>query len=474
MDVVGLTSSFLTVIGFGIQLYKDVKAFSDDTKGSCPSEIRKILVEVGSLNATLQTVVDLVNGVDTSPEEDARLTRQFGGPIDGCRDCIDGLKKLLSSTQMDLVANPSKKASPKQKAKLFLDAVKWAGSRKEKCEALLSSLAVHKHSLNLGLTALCSGDIKQIGADVREVKRDVKHVKSTVNTMQAQLDGEWPASPSESDPDTDRSFVATESAQDKVFEWLESHTTNPSSNNNDAEKLYDSTTCSWLTRSGEWNTWLLDDSQSRFLWINGYAGAGKTILAYSMIKHLRRLTGPFNESPNAQRKDCSYYYCYHGRNEDAAVPFLAWIVRRFCMTSRSVPFILNNMYRHKETPTTLKLLDCLDAILTQFAETYVVVDAVDESKPCKGLVDVLKTLGTDPRFGKLRVAVTSRRYAEIADVFQKHAIVVSMDQHPGVQADIQMYIKNMLGGEDYKKWDEWKPGLKETVGSAVLKSAKGM
>jgi hypothetical protein len=232
-----------------------------------------------------------------------------------------------------------------------------------------------------------------------------------------------------------------------------------------AGHLHEKNTGAWLTRSDEWKNWLTGAPKSRFLWVKGNPGTGKTVLAYSMINYVYGLT------KDHKSQAYSYYYCDHSRNQDETLPFLTWIVSQFCRASGGIPDILNKLHGSGHEPTPSQLLNCLDAVLTRFAEAYVVVDAIDEPKPPGNLLSVLAQLGADPRFGKLRLAVTSRSSQEIKEVFAKYCTVVSMDNNTAVEADIQAYIKTTLMGPKYSIWG---PQLQIKVATIVSQKANGL
>jgi hypothetical protein len=176
MDFVGLASSFVTLIGFSMQLYSNCKDYVAAVKGECPGALKLVLIEASSLKCTLEAIDDVLKLSETPKEERDRLALRIGEALKQCHHCLEELLRL--------VPQPLKDGKPRtsDKAKMYFDAFKW-GDRRKKMEAELEKLKTHKATLSLGLTAELSCDVKRIGADVAEVK-------SNVNTMQAKLDGE--------------------------------------------------------------------------------------------------------------------------------------------------------------------------------------------------------------------------------------------------------------------------------------------
>jgi hypothetical protein len=250
----------------------------------------------------------------------------------------------------------------------------------------------------------------------------------------------------------------------EVYKWLEQ--VNPSKNHNNARQLHKKATGQWLTHTNQWKNWIdgASDPKSRFLWLHGIPGAGKTILAYTMVDQVR------TRAKADTSQGFAFYYCYHGRNRDEAVPFLTWVICQLCRQSEFIPVILTELFRHGCEPTVEDLLDCLEAILTRFRHAYIVVDAIDESNPRKNIISVLSDLGSSKRFTKIRLAVTSREYQDIEHAFKPRSVAMSMS-NTGVRDDIRKYIELTLQDHQYASWDR---GLREAVASLVPEKADGM
>lgn len=194
------------------------------------------------------------------------------------------------------------------------------------------------------------------------------------------------------------------------------------------------------------------DGCRRLMWIYGLPGTGKTMLASFLIDYL--LDRPFISQPGLGQsaKGFSYYYCHQEHDRDEALPFLRWVVRDLCKQlvpststakhvadlfsprhqddmdsqaryssrrpDRSIPAQLYQMWQREQLSID-SLLECLQAVVGRFhsrhnKRVYIIVDAVDESKaPREKLLDVLTTVGTDPRFENVSLLMTSRQYQDV-------------------------------------------------------------
>ncbi|RBQ81222.1 hypothetical protein VDGD_21120 [Verticillium dahliae] len=74
---------------------------------------------------------------------------------------------------------------------------------------------------------------------------------------------------------------------------------------------------------------------------------------------------------------------------------------------------------------------------------YIVIDALDESKPRTELLRVLHKLGTEHKSQKLKIIATSRDYEDIDENMALFATSVDMS-NPFVEDDIKKFTFNEL------------------------------
>lgn len=129
------------------------------------------------------------------------------------------------------------------------------------------------------------------------------------------------------------------------------------------------------------------------------------------------------------------------------------------------------MYKYGGAPSLVELLQALEVMLDNFEITYVIVDAIDESKPRKDLLRVLRDLATDARFKKVQLLASSREYIDIEKVMEEFSISVSM-ANPFVEEDIRLHIRSNLQSDP--KFRRWPQELLDEVEAAVSKGAEGM
>lgn len=249
----------------------------------------------------------------------------------------------------------------------------------------------------------------------------------------------------------------------EVYTWVQS--TDPSSLHHRAYKQYEHGTCDWVLRLPEFVRWL--EGHRSCLWFHGIPGAGKTIL----IAHLIEYVSKYCESLDKPRVVEVYYYCYHGHNQDEAVPFLRWTISRLCRESQYVPQRLRRLYRRGGQPSLEDLLSVLEDILTEFDTVYIMLDAVDESFPREDLLRVLRDLATDMRFHKIQLLVTSREYVDIENILKTVSSSISMS-NAFVEHDIKVYVRSELSRNS--KFKHWSTLLIDEIVEALGSKAKGM
>lgn len=244
--------------------------------------------------------------------------------------------------------------------------------------------------------------------------------------------------------------------------WLER--TNPSSLHNAAVRKHEPHTSAWLKRSSEWHHWVSSSSADRLLWIYGIPGSGKPVLASFAIEELKALRNDVEGCIYA------YYYCHYSRNQDGSLPFLTWTISQACRQTGWLPNQLKRIRDWGCEPTIPELEQILETVLERVEMLYLVIDAVDESKPREELVRLLATMALDPRFRKISILATSRQYFDIERVFIGISASISM-ANPYVNADIEHFVRARLASSyRLKRWQE----SLQTIQDVLVQEANGM
>ncbi|KAH6880034.1 hypothetical protein B0T10DRAFT_519626 [Thelonectria olida] len=388
-----------------------------------PADLRSILLETSMLQTIFKHIEFLISCDNTVSAAFSNLSKP-DGPLEHCHRILTSLIDLFPDGGM-----PTRHASSSAREKVTAMAARLAWPFKEpKARKLLEELGRYKTAITLAITA--------------ESTQDIKTIKEKAIGMYDML---------------------TESQRNEFCRWLQS--TDPSPLHNRSRKLVEDGTCNWMLRLPEWADWLA--ATYRCLWIHGIPGAGKTVLASYLVdtvaSHCHDELGP--------KCAALYYYCYFGHNQDESAPLLRWLVTQLCRRAEAVPAETYAIFKQRCEPSLPKLLNALATILDGFQTIYVIVDAVDESKPRDDLLKTLRDLGTDPRFSKIQLLVTSREYLDIERVFEEISKPVSMS-NSFIELDILLYVRSSLrNNPKFKRWNSQLRGEVETILST---RAKGM
>ena len=161
----------------------------------------------------------------------------------------------------------------------------------------------------------------------------------------------------------------------------------------------------WLLQSAEFKTWM--SGPRRTLLCKGMQGAGKTMLACTVIDHLIKTVCRANVL-------VAYIYCdYSKQHEQILVNLIASILKQLLQHQVLVPENVWKSYRHhtnSETrPKAEEMYDLLQTSLSAIPQIYIVVDAVDELSVNDHVrQNLLSSLSLLQKAHSLNLLVTSR------------------------------------------------------------------
>ncbi|POS73044.1 hypothetical protein DHEL01_v208563 [Diaporthe helianthi] len=347
-----------------------------------PDEIKRLNAEASNWRPQLESFAELQQADGPSS---ARLRKQLE---DG------GLKEVVDLvTELNDTLEPFQTLSTYQK-------FKWSIRTGDKVKSILSQL---KHAMERLLGILQFITLPTISSKLVDIQK-------------TQME------------------TTNETERRNILLWLKPKGIDCHEFHRQKRDLREEGTCDWLAKSFRWLDWCQGGSplNSRFLWIHGLPGAGKTVLASYAIDHVAN---------QYQHKGVSYYYCSHERQKpghtssEEARLFLCWVIRdltsqvtrpnlRNSNQQKSiVPKTLHDLYLRHDFDTQ-SLLDCLlsvtEYVATEFKQQVcIIVDAVDESPmPRDALLNILTTIGTDPSWQHVSICFTSRKEQDISEAIE--------------------------------------------------------
>ncbi|TVY18948.1 hypothetical protein LARI1_G002429 [Lachnellula arida] len=217
----------------------------------------------------------------------------------------------------------------------------------------------------------------------------------------------------------------------RIVGWLSEGIPNPSQEHNVARERHEETTGSWLVNdSNGYLGWLT--APNSFLWLNGGAGAGKSIL-------------------------CKYF-------PDLKIGIIKEHERA-------------NVGQQK--PTLKSCIAMLREVISGFDNVYIVLDALDECPKVEDKRHKLLSLLHDVcdwNLSSLHILVTSRREPDIIESFTSCTDALDnftsiIAAGPQIEDDIKKYLRRQLQSSLFKNW---KKSLKRDVELALASKADGM
>lgn len=216
----------------------------------------------------------------------------------------------------------------------------------------------------------------------------------------------------------------------------------------------------WLEEGAATMTTMLNSS--RFCWIWGIPGSGKTVMASYLIDHVASIKG---------QRNCTYYYCLHSRGKDETGDFLRCVIKDLSRKADHIPENIQQRFREDVKPAEEDLLESLVHLAEKLERIYIVVDAIDESQDRGHIARVLQKIGTCSEFWRISLLVTSRDETDIREIFTKQSpgcVEIPMSG-AGVKNDMRKLAHKELG-----KIHGWNEAMMERVESALVDRAQGM
>ncbi|KAF8550275.1 hypothetical protein OG21DRAFT_1499908 [Imleria badia] len=265
--------------------------------------------------------------------------------------------------------------------------------------------------------------------------------------------------------DSDFPDVSSAKKLEDILKWLDS--LNCAEKQQTTASLRQQDTCQWLFDTTQYKTWR--DSESSFLWLRGKAGAGKSILASFVIDSLQA----------SQRKGeiLVFFYCVfrnkRSTNASEALRSILSQMLRQLHGGAVDPKLIDDLVKAKENGVAaLNNAKVLARFISTIARLFphkplIVVDALDECKDVKALLDGLVSLKEDAR-----LFVTSRPLQIIKDSLYYDSSISMDDMAEVLSADIKVYITQEFDSQP--RLNLLSVELKTEIYSVLCREAYGM
>lgn len=254
------------------------------------------------------------------------------------------------------------------------------------------------------------------------------------------------------------SLVRASQISSEIREWLRAP--DATINFNDACKKTHPRTGLWFVKGSAFMAWL--ERPRSFLWLNGFAGCGKSVLCSTAIQHTFRY-----QRSNPQIGIAFFFFTFNDYGKQNASAMLRALVLQLSGQLAGNHAILSRLYdsyRHA-TPPDQALLDCLHTLVRAFRDVYIILDALDESPRDthrEAMLHVLDDIRTWSESG-LHLLVTSREEVDIRDELDAKTEETITMKNDGINRDIAAFISQHLrNNRRLRKWEEYHDRI-ETV-----------
>lgn len=225
-------------------------------------------------------------------------------------------------------------------------------------------------------------------------------------------------------------------------------------------------------RQKDTGTWFLEDPKFK-AWVGGQGnstlfcygspGAGKTIMATTVIDHLER-------TRKSNTTSVAYIYCSYtdGVSQNPST-LISAVLRQLLQSRETVPDAVLGVYEDKEKgrPLYQDIMDMMKSMVREHEVLYLVIDALDEAmdknETYAKLLNAVEELQEE---ANLRVFITSRSIPEITERFEPD----SMLEIRASREDLQQYLDHV----SWRAWIRRDENLTAQIKNGVADAADGM
>jgi hypothetical protein len=251
-----------------------------------------------------------------------------------------------------------------------------------------------------------------------------------------------------------------------IQDWLKAP--DASINHNEACAKKHPGTGTWLVKSDTYTRWLT--RRNSFLWLQGFAGCGKSVLCSTVIQSV------FRHRSSDPRTGIAFFYCTFNdqAKQDESGMLRTWLLQLTSQLSDGDKDLTQLYASYKaSTPPSPVLLDYLQRLMERFDDVYLLVDALDESPRNKLREKVLDTLEVVRSWGLggVHLFVTSRDEPDIREFIDPSSEEEVAMRNGGMDDDIANYTFSQL--TENRRLRNWLP-YREKIQDALIKGARGV
>ena len=224
----------------------------------------------------------------------------------------------------------------------------------------------------------------------------------------------------------------------------------------------------WFINSPQFLTWLTEENS--VIWLNGFAGSGKSVLCSTAIQFLFR-----RSSVNSRIGIAFFYFTFIDQSKQDEIAMLRALLLQLSTQLKNNHKHLRELKKKYETgtPPASVLIQYLRLLCEEFFEVFVAIDALDESPrdgPRQRVFDVFETI-RNWKIQRLHILITSRNEPDIVSCLGLSTGQQVLMANIGLDQDISEYIKSRLDTDRILR--KWYP-YRGMIANILSEKAKGM
>lgn len=441
-DPLSVAASVIAVIQISGKVLSLCYQYFSGTKDA-PKDIHSIISEVGSLKSILEDLNSLDNGSDIP-------TGSRGSALFTSLNAEDGPLKTCEAALQDILAHIDPPIESHNLSKVLL----WPLKAKE-VHKLLGVVQKQKTSLILALATNGTLAVSRIERSLEE------------NTMMTAKTKELLGENSQTTVQLREFAQANEerNKRDKIIGWLQS--TDPSTNHNTAWARHEPRTGDWLLNAPEFSRWKQEEKQ--ILWLFGIPGSGKTVLASTVIRHVKDLCYPGSDI------FCAYYYFdFSDPYKQTLTSMLRSVLSQLLCQQGALSDQFRALYSAHQDGTQAPSESDLRVALSSVLETtrvYIILDALDECCQRNVVLDFISSLNRQ-QTAKVNIMAVSRKEYDIELVLNDISHFKVCVESALVDVDIRLHVQGQLKTDS--KLKRLPEDVKKEIETVLVDKACGM
>ncbi|RYP84668.1 hypothetical protein DL769_001102 [Monosporascus sp. CRB-8-3] len=434
-SVVGIVSLGLQTTQYLVNYYRAVR----DQEADATTTTKKL----ESLLDVLETLCDETKTRKFHSDE-RKLLAYIESSVGECRGSISELQNEVNRFKKE-PTNPipdTNLSKPKRIAHHFRRSVRSSIHIKDRITYPFRQSTLERLDKNIDeiLDRLSMSQQLLLQKDLRRIRDDNENVKAVL------------------------ALIRTTQVSSEIRDWLKAP--DATVNFNEASAKRHPKTGLWFVEGLAFSSWL--KKPNSFLWLNGFAGSGKSVLCSTAIQYAFR-----HRQSNRRVGIAFFFFTFNDDSKQDTSAMLRALVLQLSsqLNDHTILEELRDSYRNASPPAQA-LKDCLRRLVHAFQDVYVILDALDESPRNKHRDDVLQSLVDMHAWSErgLHILATSRDLVDIRDEIDVLADEIVPMKNDAIKEDIASFVSQHLRESSrLRKWAKHH----ERIESVLTERAKG-